>query len=116
MKNLIGKLFGADKVIDAGIAAGDAMFFTPEEKAKWKLQLLKAYEPFKLAQRMLMLVICPAYVLMTVGTWVATFWGVDVESQWRLLNGDIGTAFWLVVGFYFGGGMLEGAINAQKAK
>ena len=47
------KIFGSDKVIDAGINSIDAMFYTDEEKSQSKKDLLKLYEPYKLAQRVL---------------------------------------------------------------
>ena len=42
------------------------MFFTDEEKAKHKLALLKAYEPFKLVQRYIVLLFTIPYVALHV--------------------------------------------------
>lgn len=44
---LIGKIFGTKDAVDAVKDGVDAVFFTPEEKARHMLDLLKAYEPFK---------------------------------------------------------------------
>jgi len=48
---ILSKLFGSDKIIDAGINGIDAMVFTDQEQSNAKLAFLKLYEPFKIAQR-----------------------------------------------------------------
>ena len=58
MGGLLGKLFGSDKVIGKavdGVYNGvDKLFYTDEEKAdNWRLAM-KVYEPFKLAQRLIL--------------------------------------------------------------
>ena len=104
--NILGKLFGSDKVIDAGIKGIDAIVYTDEEKAKSKLALLKAYEPFKLAQRFLALIFGVPYAAAWSLTFLASFW-LDVGKQMELLSGDMGLANALILGFYFGGGAAE---------
>lgn len=63
-----GTLFGSKNVIKQaanGIYNGvDKAFYTKEEKAQGFLELLKAYEPFKIAQRLLALVISIPYVVV----------------------------------------------------
>ena len=66
---LLARLFGDDKIIDAGINGIDAMVFTDEEQSKAKMAFLKLYEPFKIAQRYIAMTFCPAYIFC----WVLTF-------------------------------------------
>lgn len=112
--NILGKLFGSDKIIDAGIKGIDAIVYTEEEKALSKLALLKAYEPFKIAQRFLALIFGIPYAVAWSVTFLVSFW-LDVDKQLELLSGDMGLANALILGFYFGGGAAE-SIFKGKAK
>ena len=117
MLKLLGKLFGSEKIVDAGIAAGDAAFFTKEEKSEWTLRLLKAYEPFKLAQRFLALIFCIPYALLATAMILSTlFFDADIQTPLRLLNDTFAGPCSIIVAFYFGGGLLEGTINAYHNK
>lgn len=104
--NLLGKLFGSDKVISAGINGIDSIVYTDQEKAENKLLLLKAYEPFKIAQRFLALIFGVPYALGWFVTFISSFW-IEVDTQLALLSGDMGVAVALILGFYFGGGAAE---------
>jgi len=125
-------LFGNENVIKKaadGIYNGvDAAFYTDEEKSKGFLNLLKGYEPFKIAQRLLMLVICIPYVvvwilcsgmLVSVG-FVDPAYGKQIAEAaltlGELNNDTLGIPVSLVVAFYFGGGALEGVVNRMKQK
>ena len=123
-----GKLFGAEKVIDAGIRAGDAMFFTSEEKAEYRLRLLKAYEPFKIAQRWLAIIITTPFVglhvlsgvqLLITG-WLPGAMGKSVHEAAIVVieqnNDALAVPVAIVLGFYFAGGMAEGAIRASAER
>ena len=106
-----GKLFGSDKVVDAGISAIDAMVHMDEEKVKEKMAFLKLYEPYKIAQRYIALIVCVPYMLLWFAVGVASFF-TEVESQLAMLiHGNIGTLVALIGGFYFGGGAVEGVVN-----
>ena len=52
--SLFGRMFGSqnimEKSLDTLTKTGDAMFFTDEEKSQYKINLLKAYESFKLVK------------------------------------------------------------------
>ena len=119
--NILGKLFGSDKVIDAGISGIDKAFYTAEEKAEdrlkaapWKIALLKAYEPFKIAQRILAIVFSVPYVSAWVATFVMASIGMNVEPQMSLLSGDIAKIVWTIIGFYFLGGFAESMGRSKK--
>ena len=110
-------LFGSDKLIDAGINGIDAMVFTDEEKSSAKMKFLKLYEPYKIAQRWLALVVSIPYVSMWFITgliYIADIFTVkelDTSKIMGFLNGDMGSAFILVLSFYFAGGAVEGVVS-----
>lgn len=114
---LLSKLFGSDSIIDAGINGIDAMVFTDEEQSTAKLAFLKLYEPFKLAQRYIAMTFCPAYI----GCWVLTFIievadifmvkDLNTETLYKMLQGEVALMVTLILGFYFGGGAVEGIVK-----
>lgn len=112
--SLIDRLLGNSKVIDAGVDGIDAIFHTDEEKAKEKMTFLKLYEPYKIAQRLLMLIVCIPYVTCWVGAYIATSYNFDNEPLLKMLDGDMGTGFILIVAFYFGGGAVSGIMDRFK--
>ncbi len=128
--SLWGPLFGSKAVIEqaaSGIYHGvDKAIYTSEEKAAGFLNLLKAYEPFKLAQRLLALTVTVPYVLvwlacaglMVIAAFVEPAYGKQIEEAARTLgelnNDTLGFPVALVLGFYFGGGALEGVVERFK--
>lgn len=130
--SLWGTLFGSENVIRRaadGIYNGvDKAFYTEQEKATGFLNLLKAYEPFKLAQRLLALVVSLPYVLvwlmsasmLVIAGFVDPAYGKQIEESARVLgelnNDTLGMPVALVLGFYFGGGALEGVVERFKVK
>lgn len=107
------RLLGSSGAIKDGMDLVDKAIYTKQEKAEdankgiaLKATLLKSYEPFKLAQRILMLIVVPPYVLMCFITWALSF-KLDTSHQEALLSGDLGTLAILIGSFYFGGGTIE---------
>jgi hypothetical protein len=119
-------LFGSDKIIDAGINGIDQMVFTDEEKSSAKMKFLKLYEPFKLAQRYIAMTFCPAYIFMWIVTGlleVANIFiiafsdkSLNTDVMYKLLSGDIAMMIMLILGFYFGGGAIEGVVKRLSKK
>ena len=109
------RLFGSDKIIDAGVSGIDAMIFTDEEKSNAKMQFLKLYEPYKLAQRYLALIYSIPYALAWLITFVASFF-VEVALQMELLKGDAFYINIVILSFYFGGGAAEGIVKQIKGR
>lgn len=114
-------LFGSDKIIDAGISGIDAMVFTDEEKSNAKMAFLKLYEPYKIAQRWLMTFICIPYMalwfiagcILVVDVFVVK----DLDTTKLvsyLLHQYVGSAFVVIISFYFGGGAVEGIISRMS--
>lgn len=128
MMNIFSKLFGSNKVIDAAIKTGDALFYTDEEKSEWKLKMLKAYEPFKIAQRYLAVILSIPFVglhalagvQILVAGWFTGALGKNIhESSLALMeinNATLGMPVSIVLGFYFAGGLAEGALRAKNGK
>jgi len=118
-----GKLFGSDKAIEKsvdGVYNGVyKLFYTDEEKAdNWRL-MMKIYEPFKLAQRLIAMTIVPVWSLAWLITFGVSFTDVDLTTQESLLEGRMGDLVLAIGSFYFLGGAAEGsmrAINWLKGK
>ena len=125
-------LFGSENVIKKaadGIYNGvDKAIYTSEEKAAGFINLLKHYEPFKLAQRLLALVVTIPYVvvwllcsLMLVSViFVEPATAKLIEEAARTLgelnNDTLGVPVALILAFYFGGGALEGVVTRFRNK
>lgn len=119
---LFATIFGSDSVIQAGIDGIDKMVYTDEEKSDKKALFLKLYVPFKLAQRYLAMTFCPPYMLCWVLTFIIEVVDIFIEKDldtttlYNLLQGDVSTMISLILGFYFGSGLIEGGIAAFKGK
>ena len=111
---ILGKLFGSEKVV-GGIVDGiyngvDKLAYTPEEKADNFKVMLKLYEPFKVAQRLLALTFSIPYMLAWIVTFMVSF-SHNVDAQYEMLNGDIGSVVMLIIAFYFAGGVADTLIK-----
>ena len=122
MLNIIGKILGSDKVIEKGLSLIDSMHTSTEEeiaaKAKAKTDLLQAYAPFKLAQRYLALM----FGLTFLGSYVLVL-GMTISGQGdpdavtKVMDQfSINYAMLIILGFYFGGGAVEGFLEKRKLK
>jgi len=128
MMSIFSKLFGSNKVVDAAIKAGDVIFYTDEEKSEWKLRMLKAYEPFKIAQRYLAVILSIPFVglhalagiQILIAGWFTGATGKNIhEASLALMeinNETLGMPVSIVLGFYFAGGLAEGAFRAKNGK
>ena len=110
MLETIGKIFNPGKLTDALIDSGDALVFTDEEKAKMKIELLKHYVPFKLAQRLLSLIFTINFI---IAFWVGValfIWYPNLASGFLGLVKayDLGLIMLAIVSFYFTGGVING--------
>ena len=121
MAGLLGKLFGSSDVIKSGIDLIDSFHTSTEEeiaaKTKAKVEIMNAYAPFKLAQRVIAFsftatyLVCFAMVLgFTLMDRVDDAAAVQsVVEQWQ-----IGWAMIVILGFYFGAGAAEGFMERKK--
>ena len=123
----LSRLFGTEKIVDGLYNGIDKAVFTSEEKADHFLRILKAYEPFKLLQRFLALIVGIPYMLVWIMCAIFYIYGLtveDLEVGKRMIDGSkelaklnneqLGMPFAIILSFAFGGGMLEGGIRAFR--
>ncbi|MCK8071261.1 MULTISPECIES: hypothetical protein [Vibrio] len=108
--NLLGQIFGSQSMLERGLKTitqtGDAMFFTDEEKAKHKLALLRAYEPFKLVQRYIVLLFTVPYVLLHSFVVIGCMHGYEWQPIGVMINEAFGYPVLAIIGLYLTGGVL----------
>ncbi len=123
MTNLIAKIFGSTKVINAGISGIDKAIYSAEEKADYHLKFLSAYEPFKLAQRLLALLVVSTYlfvfllasVLMVVGGIFNYDLYITTTTELMKLNNEtLGWPVITILAFYFAGGTVNSIRQMKK--
>jgi len=118
MFGIIGKLLGSGDVISKGLDLIDSMHTSEEEeilaKSKAKIDLLQAYAPFKLAQRYLAVMFSAVFLFIMLNGVVGALYGwIDMANVSEAK--DFANEMWLgeimlaIVGFYFGGGLVESA-------
>lgn len=114
----LGKLFGSDKVIEKGFDLIDSIHTSDveeiEAKVKSKTDLLKAYAPFKLTQRVLAF----AFTFVFLSCFIMVLFGIGIDDTTNVIDVlnqfYIGEIMLTITVFYFGGGFLEGAIHARN--
>ena len=115
MGGILGKIFGSTKIIDAGIASIDALVFTPQEKSEAKLELLKHYEPFKIAQRYLALIFSGLFSLAFFAALILALLGEPYDAVTDVVVAfSLGQIVLAIVGFYFLGGVVSGGFGKKK--
>jgi len=122
MFSVISKMLGSGDVISKGLDLIDNMHTSTEEeiqaKAKAKTDLLQAYAPFKLAQRYLALMFGLTFLLSYVLVLAMTISGHgDPDAVTKVMDQfSINYAMLIILGFYFGGGAVEGFMEKRKTK
>lgn len=120
MFSVISKMLGSGNVIEKGMDLIDSMHTSTEEeiqaKAKAKTDLLSAYAPFKLAQRYLALMFGLTFLLSYVLVLGMTISGYgDPDAVTKVMDQfSINYAMLIILGFYFGGGAVEGFMEKKK--
>ena len=117
---ILANILGLGDTIKAGFELIDDLHTSDEEeiqaKSKAKTDLLAAYAPFKVAQRYLALLFTGTFLSSFVLVLSMTLFG---DTQIEDVRGVI-SEFWIgeimlvIVGFYFSGGMVEGALKARN--
>jgi len=122
MFSVISKMLGSGDVISKGMDLIDSMHTSTEEeiqaKAKAKTDLLSAYAPFKLAQRYLALMFGLTFLSSYVLVLAMTISGQgDPDAVTKVMDQfSINYAMLIILGFYFGGGAVEGFMDKRKSK
>lgn len=120
---ILSSLFGTGDVITKGMDLIDSLHTSTEEeiaaKSKAKTDLLAAYAPFKLAQRVIAFGFTFMFLfIMANGVLGALYGVIDLEAvdKAKAYANEmwLGEIMLTIVGFYFGGGAFEGVMNARK--
>ena len=118
--SILGRILGSGDVVSKGIGLIDDLWETDaekrESKTKAKIDLMKAYAPFKIAQRYLAVIFTATYVLcfvIVLGLTLAGYGNPDdvikVMAEFKM-----GWIMTTIILFYFGGGLVESAGRANK--
>lgn len=122
--------------VSKGVVKGiDKAWYTDQEKAEGFIKLLEAYHPFKLAQRWLAFAVVITYsvtwllvgLMLAIGGFIppdnikegidfSTHLTNSAKELGQLNNDTFGMPISLILGFYFGGGAVEGLIGKFKTK
>ena len=120
MIGVISKMLGSGNVIEKGMDLIDSMHTSTEEeiaaKSKAKIDLMNAYAPFKIAQRYLALMFGLTFLLSYVLVLAMTISGHgDPDAVTKVMEQfSINYAMLIILGFYFGGGAVEGFLEKKK--
>lgn len=130
MLNILGKLFGSDKVIEKSIGLIDDIWTSDTEreedkrlmveaKAKAKTSLMQAYAPFKLAQRWIAFAFTAVFLFIMINGVLGAMYGITdvgaVEEAKQFANEMwLGEIMIAIVSFYFGGGLAESIRRGDK--
>ena len=89
-----------------------------EAKTTAKAQLLQAYAPFKLAQRILAAMFATTFLVCFFTAAIMAIFGVGDFAKLKAVMDEfyIAEIMMTIIVFYFGGGFLEGTINSAKGK
>lgn len=120
---ILSTLFGTGDVISKGIDLIDSMYTSTEEeiaaKSKARTDLLTAYAPFKIAQRVIAFGFTFMFLFIMANGVLGSLYGVidlnAVEKAKEFANEMwLGEIMLAIVGFYFGGGAFEGVMEKKK--
>jgi len=120
MLGVLSKILGSGDVIKKGMELIDDMHTSTEEevaiKSKARIDLMNAYQPFKLAQRYLALMFGLTFLLSYVLVLGMTISGYgDPDAVTKVMDQfSINYAMLIILGFYFGGGAVEGFLEKKK--
>jgi cytochrome c biogenesis protein CcdA len=118
---ILGRILGSGDVVSKGLDLIDSFHTSETEsieaKTKAKTDLLTSYAPFKVAQRYLALIFGFTFVASYLMILVLFFLDKDVTEVQEIISAfKIDWIMLTIVGFYFGGGAFEGAINKKDKK
>ena len=120
---ILSTLFGTGDVISKGMDLIDNLHTSTEEeiaaKSKARTDLLTAYAPFKIAQRVIAFGFTFMFLFIMANGVLGSLYGVidlnAVEKAKEFANEMwLGEIMLAIVGFYFGGGAFEGVMEKKK--
>ena len=128
--SILASIFGSSKVIESATKLIDDAFYTDAEKAedklknnhlktKNKIDLMNAYAPFKLAQRVIAFSFVFVFLFILLNGILALIYGfVDIENV--KMAKEFANEMWLgeivlaIITFYFGGGLVSSIKNKKE--
>ncbi len=122
MISILASILGNGDVIKKGMDLIDDVHSSDEEmeraKAQAKIDTMKAYAPFKVAQRYLALMFTATFLSSFALVLVMTLMGKANIPEIKQVIDDfyLGEAMLTILAFYFGGGMIEGVVGKAKGK
>lgn len=112
---ILKTIFGGGDVVNKGFQLIDELHTSDEEKAEAKIKLMKAYAPFRIAQRYLALIFSFNFTIAFQTALVMSVMGKDIEPVVKVATSfQLGYIVITIVLFYFGGGALEGVLKKAK--
>lgn len=123
MWQFITGLFTNKNVISNIMSGVDKAILTKEEKADLHLTFLKAYEPYRVTQRIIATILITVWALFSsigLGTILAGgYFNNDKIAEVgkngiEQANDTFGYPVLVIIGFYFMGGSIEGIVRANK--
>ena len=120
MLGILTAILGNASVVKKGMELLDDVVTSDVEmeraKAQSKIDIMKSYAPFKVAQRYLALMFTATFLASFFLVLVLTLMGKANIPEIKQVVDDfyIGEAQLTILAFYFGGGMLEGVVGKVK--
>ena len=116
---LLNSIFGSGDVISKGMDLIDSFHTSDTEmieaKTKAKTDLMTAYAPFKIAQRILATMFAVTYISTYVLVIVMVFLDKDVAAVKSILSEfQIDWIMLSIVMFYFGGGLADSVMKKKS--
>lgn len=122
MLGVFKTILGSGDIVSKGMKLIDDMHTSSEEeivaKANAKTQLLSAYAPFKIAQRVLAIMFAFVFLSSYILTLTMTILGKGNPGDVTMVmeQFSLNYAMLIILGFYFGGGAVEGFLNNKGKK
>lgn len=122
MLGVFKTILGSGDIVSRGMKLIDDMHTSSEEeivaKANAKTQLLSAYAPFKIAQRVLAIMFAFVFLSSYILTLTMTILGKGNPGDVTMVmeQFSLNYAMLIILGFYFGGGAVEGFLNNKGKK
>ena len=122
MFGIFKSIFGSSDVVKKGIDLIDYFHTSDieeiEAKTKAKTELLNAYAPFKIAQRVIAFMFTFVFLSCFVGTLIINVFDLGNSEEIRKTMSEfyIGEIMLTIVMFYFGGGAAEGIVSKINSK
>ena len=116
----IKAIFSSGELLTKGAEILDEAIYTNQEKSGHKLKLLSLYEPYKLIQRLLALMVTGCFLFLHMMYALADFYLVakghePVFDGMSARNNEVlGEGWTWIMVWYFSGGVIEGGVKAFK--